>query len=58
VIEYTAEVEQVDDSYKTGMPEDWKWPPGRVDHWGISAPPSARLKQAQREIHFADGPLA
>ncbi|MDB5807292.1 MAG: glyoxalase [Betaproteobacteria bacterium] len=55
VIEYTAEVEQVDDSYVTGTPEDWKWPPGRVDHWGISAPPSAALKQAQREIHFADG---
>jgi catechol 2,3-dioxygenase len=55
VIEYTAEVEQVDDSYEVGSPEDWKWPPGRVDHWGISQPPSARLKEAQREIHFADG---
>jgi catechol 2,3-dioxygenase len=52
VIEYTAEVEQVDDSYKAGGPEDWKWPAGRVDHWGISAMPSARLKQAQREIGF------
>jgi catechol 2,3-dioxygenase len=58
VIEYTAEVEQVDDSYVTGTPEDWKWPPGRVDHWGISAPPSAALKQAQREICFADGLVA
>lgn len=55
VIEYTAEVEQVDDSYKTGMPEDWKWPSGRYDHWGISAPPSAKLKQAQREVGFAQG---
>jgi catechol 2,3-dioxygenase len=36
-------------------PEDWKWPTGRVDHWGISAPPSARLKEAQRQIHFATG---
>jgi catechol 2,3-dioxygenase len=52
VIEYTAEVEQVDDSYQSGGPEDWKWPAGRVDHWGISAMPSARLKQAQREIGF------
>ncbi len=55
VIEYTADVEQVDDSYVVGRPEDWKWPPGRVDHWGISAPPSARLKQAQKLIHFAEG---
>ena len=53
VIEYTCDVEQVDDSYRAGGPEDWKWPPGRVDQWGISAPPSARLKQAQRQIAFA-----
>jgi catechol 2,3-dioxygenase-like lactoylglutathione lyase family enzyme len=53
VIEYTAEVQQVDDSYKVGTPEDWKWPPGRVDQWGISPPPSDRIKQAQRKIRFA-----
>ncbi|MES2941257.1 MAG: VOC family protein [Pseudomonadota bacterium] len=53
VIEYTAEVEQVDDSYAAGSPDDWKWPPGRLDQWGISAPPSARLKEAQRQIGFA-----
>jgi catechol 2,3-dioxygenase len=51
-IEYTAEVQQVDDSYKTGGPEDWKWPPGRIDHWGISAPPSPKLKEAQKAIFF------
>ena len=55
VIEYTAEVEQVDDSYPVRGPEDWKWPAGRVDHWGISAPPSPKLKEAQRQIAFADG---
>ena len=54
VIEYTADVEQVDDTYVARGPEDWKWPPGRVDQWGISAPPSARLKEAQRQISFAD----
>lgn len=52
VIEYTAEVEQIDDSYQAGNPSDWTWPPGRVDQWGISAPPSARLKQAQKAILF------
>jgi catechol 2,3-dioxygenase len=39
VIEYTAEVQQVDDSYVARGPADWKWPPGRVDQWGISPPP-------------------
>ena len=52
VIEYTAEVEQVDDSYQAGQPADWTWPPGRVDQWGISAPPSARLKAAQKAVVF------
>ncbi len=54
VIEYTADVEQVDDAYVARGSEDWKWPPGRVDQWGISAPPSARLKEAQRQISFAE----
>ena len=53
VIEYTAEVSTVDDSYRTGMPEDWNWPPGRIDHWGIGAPQTVELKAAQRKIGFA-----
>ncbi len=52
VIEYTAEVQQVDDSYQSGVPTDWTWPPGRVDQWGIGVPPTARLKEAQRAVHF------
>lgn len=53
VIEYTAEIEQIDASYRVGGPSDWTWPPGRVDQWGLSAPPSAALKAAQRAILFA-----
>ncbi|HZV94234.1 MAG TPA: VOC family protein, partial [Caldimonas sp.] len=56
VIEYTAEVQQVDETYRPGSPGDWTWPPGRVDQWGISAPPSARLKQAQRAVLFVPSP--
>ena len=52
VIEYTTEVEQIDDTYVPGGPSDWTWPPGRVDQWGI-APPVPELKPAQRAIHFA-----
>ncbi len=52
VIEYTAEVEQIDQNYQPRGPTDWTWPPGRVDQWGISAPPSARLKAAQRAVFF------
>ena len=53
VIEYTAEVEQVDDSYRPGRPEDWTWPPGRIDQWGIGQAPTDQLKQAQRRVLFA-----
>ena len=53
VIEYTADVQQIDDSYVAGQPPDWAWAPGRVDQWGISQPPSSRLKQAQRAVCFA-----
>ena len=52
VIEYTAEVEQIEAGYQPRGPADWAWPPGRVDQWGISAPPSARLKAAQRAVFF------
>lgn len=52
VIEYTADVEQIDDSYQAGGPNDWKWPEGRVDQWGISQPPSENLKQAQKNVFF------
>lgn len=54
VIEYTADVLQVDDSYKAGGPADWQWPPGRFDQWGVSQPPSDRIKQAQKTIRFIE----
>ena len=52
VIEYTADVEQIDDTYVARGPADWKWPVGRFDQWGISAPPGASLKEAQRRVFF------
>jgi catechol 2,3-dioxygenase len=53
VIEYTAEVEQIDDSYQTGQPADWTWPPGRIDQWGIAIAPTPRLREAQRAVLFS-----
>ena len=52
VIEYTAEVEQIDDGYRPGSPADWTWPPGRIDQWGIGQMPTDHLKQAQRRVLF------
>ena len=52
VVEYTAEVSEVGDDYKVGGPEDWKWPPGRIDHWGMSKKDTARTSAAERVLRF------
>jgi len=52
VIEYTAEVSEVGDDYRVGGPEDWKWPPGRIDHWGLSKKDTAKTGPAERVFRF------
>ncbi|MGC2774627.1 MAG: VOC family protein [Bradyrhizobium sp.] len=53
VIEYTAEVLQVDDSYVVRGPEHWVWPPGRTDQWGIAPPKADHVKAAQLAVRYA-----
>ena len=53
VIEYTAEVLQVDETYRVKGPDEWVWPPGRTDHWGIAPPKSDACKKAQVSIGFS-----
>ena len=50
VIEYTAELGEVGEDYRVGGPEDWKWPPGRTDHWGISTRDTERMHAAERRV--------
>lgn len=54
-LEYTTEMQQVDESYPTGMPEKWKWPPSRVDHWGLTPGPTARVVRTQNLFRFPAG---
>jgi catechol 2,3-dioxygenase len=56
VIEYTAEVLQVDDSYRAKGPDEWVWPPGRTDQWGIAPPKSEACKTAQISVPFTAAP--
>jgi catechol 2,3-dioxygenase-like lactoylglutathione lyase family enzyme len=51
-LEYTAEVLQVDDSYVQRGPDDWRYPPGRSDLWGVTSPRSARLDRIQELFRF------
>jgi catechol 2,3-dioxygenase-like lactoylglutathione lyase family enzyme len=53
VIEYTAEVLQVDDDYKFRGPGEWVWPPGRTDQWGIASPKADDVKAAQLAVRYA-----
>lgn len=53
VVEYTAEVLQVDDEYQPHGPEYWVWPAGRTDHWGIAPPKPEYVKKAQMAVRFA-----
>jgi len=55
VVEYTAEIEQVDERYRVRQPAEWVYPPGHSDLWGATPPPSERMKAAQNKIRFADG---
>jgi len=53
VIEYTAEVLEVDESYQPHGPDYWVWPAGRTDHWGIAPAKPESVKKAQLAISFA-----
>jgi catechol 2,3-dioxygenase len=53
-IEYTAEVMQVDDSYVVRGPDYWRFPPGRSDQWGVTAPRSARLLRLWTMWRFSE----
>ena len=54
-IEYTAEVLQIDETYQFHGPDYWKWPPGRLDQWGITPPHTARWKRIQDLVLFTAG---
>ncbi len=53
-IECTADVLQIDASYTYRGPEAWNFPPGRSDQWGVTGPPSARIKRIQNLFRFPD----
>ena len=53
-LEYTAEVLQIGCDYIPHGPEYWAFPPGRTDQWGLTAPPTRRLKRIQQLFRFSD----
>lgn len=52
VIEFSTAVEKVPEDYRVGTPEDWTWPPNRLDHWGISDKDFDGLRTAEQRFRF------
>lgn len=53
VVEYSTAVEIIGDDYPTGAPEDWTWPPNRIDQWGISDKDFVGLGKAEKVFTYA-----
>ena len=56
-LEYTTEVQQIDETYRVGGPDDWKPLPGRMDQWGATAPPSQSMVKAEQSVRFSPEPF-
>ena len=52
VIEFSTAVDKVADDYRAGSPEDWTWPPNRIDQWGVSDKDIAGLRVAEERFRF------
>lgn len=52
VVEFSTSVEKVPDDYRAGNPEDWTWPEGRIDRWGMSDKDNAALRTAEERFRF------
>lgn len=52
VVEFSTAVEKIPDDYKVGAPEDWTWPEGRIDQWGLSEKDNLSLRQAEERFRF------
>ena len=52
VVEFSTAVEIVPDDYRVGVPEDWTWPEGRIDQWGMSDKDLTNLGVAERTFRY------
>ncbi|HEX7873195.1 MAG TPA: VOC family protein [Sphingobium sp.] len=50
VIEFSTAVNKVPDDYRVGAPEDWTWPAGRIDQWGMSDKDFGGLRAAEEKF--------
>jgi catechol 2,3-dioxygenase-like lactoylglutathione lyase family enzyme len=53
-LEYTSEMLWIGEDYVSRGPDYWKFPSGRTDQWGITAPPTPRLARIQQLFRFTE----
>jgi 2,3-dihydroxy-p-cumate/2,3-dihydroxybenzoate 3,4-dioxygenase len=53
VVEFSTAVEEVGPDYSVGTPDDWTWPPNRIDQWGMSDKQAEALQIAEKNFRFA-----
>ena len=53
IVEFSTAVEQVGPDYRAGTPDDWTWPPNRIDQWGMSDKQVDALQTAEQRFRFA-----
>ncbi|WP_317928460.1 VOC family protein [Halioxenophilus sp. WMMB6] len=52
VVEFSTAVNKVPEDYPVGAPEDWTWPPNRIDQWGMSDKDFDGLRKAEEHFKF------
>jgi 2,3-dihydroxy-p-cumate/2,3-dihydroxybenzoate 3,4-dioxygenase len=52
VVEFSTAVDKVPEDYRVGSPQDWTWPPNRIDQWGMSDKDVAGLRRAEERFRF------
>ncbi|GAB1268280.1 VOC family protein [Aurantivibrio infirmus] len=52
VVEFSTAVNKVKEDYPVGAPDDWTWPPNRIDQWGLSDKDVEGLKKAEANFRF------
>lgn len=52
VVEFSTAVDKVPEDHKVGAPEDWTWPTGRIDRWGLSDRDNTGLRAAEERFRF------
>ncbi|MDR6832594.1 MULTISPECIES: VOC family protein [unclassified Sphingopyxis] len=52
VVEFSTAVAHIPEDYRVGAPEDWTWPEGRIDQWGMSGKDLAGLRAAEQRFRF------